>query len=533
MEIYYVSFMSILSSSKYTIGGTLTEVPSSTFGADIRLYDNESTYVGENVAQSNNFGVRNTVIGYQAMFGSSTGGNNVALGYKVSPKTNGFNNVVLGSSAAAEMDRANDNVVIGQGALSKVATCTGNISIGAQTGNGIRTGSLNTLIGHRCMATDEGDEGDILKNTFVGSLIRGNGASNVCVGVSNQIFGTNNRVFGVNNIVAHGTRNTTVIGYGNNVVEGGNDCILIGNGLTNTQPDGINIANRILCGLDDRSKSFLNLESDRILIRASSANILELDEYNVHVSARSLFNVRCDASFENNVAFKDVVDVYKLKVSSVATFSSNIELHDGGNKKQHWKIGLVNKRDLAFVSANNTNFTITDDFEPEILNFTGKHRCKLSPDSDFDETRLQKGMVVVATGRYCNLSDDDVIEIDESIPVVDASRAPFDQRAFGVVCAVESRDSDQRSFCLGNIRFNVFKKSNRVIVNSLGEGAILVCNENGSIRNGDYLTTSSKPGIAMRQKERICYNYTVAKATCDCNFDCMMENVLIGCTYKF
>ena len=59
----------------------------------------------------------------------------------------------------------------------------------------------------------------------------------------------------------------------------------------------------------------------------------------------------------------------------------------------------------------------------------------------------------------------------------------------------------------------------RLIINSLGEGAVWVANINGPLENGDYITSSSIPGIGMRQDCDNLKNYTVAKVTIDCTFD--------------
>ena len=46
-----------------------------------------------------------------------------------------------------------------------------------------------------------------------------------------------------------------------------------------------------------------------------------------------------------------------------------------------------------------------------------------------------------------------------------------------------------------------------------------MCNENGNIEAGDYLTTSSKRGFYMKQSDDILRNYTAAKAVDDVTFD--------------
>ena len=60
---------------------------------------------------------------------------------------------------------------------------------------------------------------------------------------------------------------------------------------------------------------------------------------------------------------------------------------------------------------------------------------------------------------------------------------------------------------------------NRLIVNSVGEGAICVCNTNGNIENGDYIHSSELSGYGEKQDDDLLHNYTVAKAVMDCTFE--------------
>jgi hypothetical protein len=49
-------------------------------------------------------------------------------------------------------------------------------------------------------------------------------------------------------------------------------------------------------------------------------------------------------------------------------------------------------------------------------------------------------------------------------------------------------------------------------MNSVGEGQINVCGENGDIEPGDLIVTSSVAGKGMKQTDDILRSYTVAKA---------------------
>ena len=82
--------------------------------------------------------------------------------------------------------------------------------------------------------------------------------------------------------------------------------------------------------------------------------------------------------------------------------------------------------------------------------------------------------------------------------------------------------------------------------NSLGEGGIWVSDINGTISSGDYITSSILHVYGQKQDSDFMENYTVAKITCDCDFDNLPEWIpsktvshsnidykvaFVGCTY--
>jgi hypothetical protein len=123
--------------------------------------------------------------------------------------------------------------------------------------------------------------------------------------------------------------------------------------------------------------------------------------------------------------------------------------------------------------------------------------------------------------------DKDGITIEDAIPIVQLCKVRKDKRVYGVL------GSPTRS--INNI--------NRLIVNSIGEGAICVCNANGNIENGDYICSSNVLGYGEKQDDDILHNYSVAKAVMDCTFELdspyyqcyeLVNGVrvaLISCTY--
>ena len=153
-------------------------------------------------------------------------------------------------------------------------------------------------------------------------------------------------------------------------------------------------------------------------------------------------------------------------------------------------------------------------------NFTGQHRCSSA------QGPLEKGLVVSASkNAYRNITGGlstgpKAITIDESLPVVSLSNVTQDKACFGVVSRMEEANTLTRSETVGGLISEDSKVlgDNRVIVNSVGEGAIWVCDANGPLESGDYITTSNVTGYGQKQDGEFLANYTVAKITMDCDF---------------
>jgi hypothetical protein len=154
------------------------------------------------------------------------------------------------------------------------------------------------------------------------------------------------------------------------------------------------------------------------------------------------------------------------------------------------------------------------------LSFTGQHLC--SP-----EGPMSQGLVVSANkNRYTTLNGplatgSRAIRSSEALPVVSLSESQNDRSVFGVVDRFESDDGTTRNQTQGATIVMSTKEigDQKVIVNSLGEGAVWVVNTNGAVVSGDYLTTSNVSGYTQKQDDDILHNYTVAKITMDCDFN--------------
>ena len=149
--------------------------------------------------------------------------------------------------------------------------------------------------------------------------------------------------------------------------------------------------------------------------------------------------------------------------------------------------------------------------------FTGQHRSKAETKTP-EEMNQHIGEIVVANGYYDNYDNEGTKPtINTSHPIIKLSDKRMQKSVYGVVA---KREGSTREFDNGTWMglHGETGDDERIVVNSLGEGGIWVCNINGNLENGDYITTCEVPGLGMKQDSEMLCNYTVAKITQDCNF---------------
>jgi hypothetical protein len=154
-----------------------------------------------------------------------------------------------------------------------------------------------------------------------------------------------------------------------------------------------------------------------------------------------------------------------------------------------------------------------------LLTFTGQHMC-------FPDGPMDQGLVVSANkNKYITLNGPlttgvHAIKSSESIPVVCLSNVANDKNVFGVVDRYEQGGTTRlQASGIGIVTQEKELGDNRVIVNSIGEGAMWVTNTNGNLVSGNYITSSNVPGYGQKQDDDTVHSYTVAKITMDCNFE--------------
>jgi len=110
----------------------------------------------------------------------------------------------------------------------------------------------------------------------------------------------------------------------------------------------------------------------------------------------------------------------------------------------------------------------------------------------------------------------------QPVSFVVSSSVYQDKRAFGVYLGSHNWDDDQRSHAI-----------DKHLIMSVGDGYVLVNNQNGNIETGDYITTASgSGGYGCKQNDDLLHNYTVAKACDSVDWSEHSGSIkLLACTY--
>lgn len=223
------------------------------------------------------------------------------------------------------------------------------------------------------------------------------------------------------------------------------------------------------------------------------------------------------------------------KIFEEETFVQFSEFEFFGNSvdlSSQWKITHSATNDLEFSTLSGRNWTTRSLISPTATggytNFTGVHHCKALCDELYNDEYI--GQIVTSTKKYSKINsiyDTENIQrnIDklewDCLPVVEISSKVNDNNVFGVITKIEDSYSKQREIQKGLMK-HYFEKEDfdrRLHIAGVGEGGIWVCDCNGIIESGDYITSSFIPGYGMKQSDDIHHNYTVAKATMDCDFN--------------
>jgi hypothetical protein len=209
-----------------------------------------------------------------------------------------------------------------------------------------------------------------------------------------------------------------------------------------------------------------------------------------------------------NAGTNDLI-LYNASGSGPISFLGNFD-SDADKRHGYWSAGSL----YAEYAIDDYNASV---------NFTGQHRTLIKGVCS-NVSNVYEGLIVSACNdEYIRMLGGvavgaEAITINESLPVVSFSNIAYDKKCFGVLSS--SEDPEKRETRYGNFVQKLIKErgDTRVFINSVGEGGIWVVNTNGSIESGDFITTSNVAGYGQKQDSEFLANYTVAKATMNCDF---------------
>jgi hypothetical protein len=171
---------------------------------------------------------------------------------------------------------------------------------------------------------------------------------------------------------------------------------------------------------------------------------------------------------------------------------------------------------VKFYDSNSGATVGSINSEVAYSTFTGQHPTPLPSGS-----ALQEGSIIASTGQLAY--DGGLCNAWVATRVTTAAK---DKAVVGVYRGMHVPAEDS------------FMREDQHVYNALGEGQVLVTDQNGNIETGDYICASDRAGYGMLQDDDLLHNYTVAKATTPVDFSTIgvdaelgFKSVLVPCTY--
>jgi hypothetical protein len=232
-----------------------------------------------------------------------------------------------------------------------------------------------------------------------------------------------------------------------------------------------------------------SLDGTYLFIRPSDGINEEVAIGNTTVTPTSKLYVYSDNTLGNYATVKfqsdrsvsasahTIMDLWYRNMASLGNFA--------GNNDKYIRF-LRNGSEVGYVIGNDPDGVL-------YTNFTGGHAGQ----SEEDGSGWLPGMIVCARGNA------EAPSMSNSLVKISLSKVACDPTAIGAYTGTEFPHSMQGMDPLRPV----------YTYNALGDGMIMVTDESGDIEIGDYITTSSQPGIGMKQADGRVHNYTVAKAT--------------------
>ncbi len=416
------------------------------------------TAVGYQALAANTSGTDNTALGYQALATNTTGATNTAIGYQALTLSTASDNTAVGWRALDSATTGSDNTALGQFAMHGATIGQFNTGIGEQAlgGSGITfTGSFNTAVGRQAAwkATSAAN------NVVVGQQA----AAALTTGSNNDLIG-----YQAGDLLTTGSSNV-FIGYqaGFNETTGSNK-LYIANSSTNPP---------LIYGDFSTGNVGLGTTSPGSLLQVNGATALGY--------SASTAGPANGLAVSGNVGIGLTAPNFALSaLGSQSTVDRGIAAITNNNTTD--SANTVTLRLNSGVTSTTTNARFVTFYAGVTSGDTGGTAVG---HINLNNAAVNYGTSGADFGERMLVEEN--TEPGDIVGIVSGhnSKAITGAKLLGVV-------SDTTGFT-GNDNDNL-DKSKYPIVGMLGQIRTKVSTENGPISSGDYLTSSSTPGVAMK-----------------------------------
>ena len=236
---------------------------------------------------------------------------------------------------------------------------------------------------------------------------------------------------------------------------------------------------------------------------------------NLHLLTNALKRVTINSSGKVGVGLESPDSQFHIKQISQNHSGGFKTTRSDGTNNWAWFISPGDGLDFAYNGA--VKAYLSESSAVDQIDFTGQHRSSTDNADINNNINNYIGLIVSSTGEYNNLNGGE-LNINEALPKVDLSNTDKDKKVYGIISNRE--DDGDRTYTQGSF-VSVIGKNNgdeRLIINSVGEGMIWICDKDEIIENGDLITSCTAAGYGCKQDNEFICNYTVGKITQDCDF---------------
>ena len=500
------------------------------FNTGYSLNDGESNiFMGNESGYSNTSGSNNLFLGFQSGYNTSVGNNNIFMGYQAGQanttgsdnqfmgymsgqkNTSGSNSMFLGWKAGQNNLNGYENLFVGYNSGSANESGFGNVMLGTYSGKNITTGNENVMIGRGAGAFATTSASN---NVFIGSYAGyGNGANtgNVFIGYkvgynnagSNKLMidnhdgasSTTSLIYGdffTNALKINGTLNVTSATDIDNYLS-----LYAGTAVNEFSTDGTMAGNSdYAVPTESAVRSYVLANKDNLGNHTATQNI-KLNGYYLSNDGGNE-GVFVDTGGDVGIG-TSVPGGHRLYVTSSATTTSG----STGYFVNSAPLGIALMAENSSTTSSDAAVLFTQKGSSgDILALDSWHGTG-SWDREFRFTNTGNGMCdgswtgggadyaeyFIKTDPSKEYEPGDVIEVSAKGKTVESSTSEYSTKVVGVFST--------NPVVIGNGSSDGAPE-NSVLVGMMGVVPTKVTNMNGEIKVGDFITSSSIQGVAMK-----------------------------------